>query len=334
MLKNLIMTILLVVLKLDIYDTLYLSLQDIGSQLITFKLEGCVSLDLFKGQVFSKNSKDVWDKKFDYLVDLPTCTSESTYKLKNHAQLLRDESYRNNYVTSKRVIFGPSAFAARPNNKNWTANRNNTNNNNSTMFGSVLNLVCKHCNMIGHTIDILSLVTIRVPSHILTSNQYQRLMSLLSGTCDASKGHTSVVGAAQHITFCATLPFDLIDVTHLNLTVVHPSGTVSQVKQVGSYKLGNNLIIKYVLVVPGYHADDDVRNKDDAKFVLNTDSADVSGSTSSRKETKENKYATKTSVSEGVGNPMDEGEEDIYVAYISFNNTDKGSTNNNSYSCC
>ena len=44
-----------------------------------------------------------------------------------------------------------------------------------------------------------------------------------------------------------------MDVSHLNLTVGHPNGTVAQVKQIGSYKFGNNLILKDVLVVPGYH---------------------------------------------------------------------------------
>ncbi|GKA14576.1 ribonuclease H-like domain-containing protein [Tanacetum coccineum] len=49
-------------LKLDIYDPIYLHPQDIGSQLITFKLEGCVSPNLYKGQVFCKNAKNVWDE--------------------------------------------------------------------------------------------------------------------------------------------------------------------------------------------------------------------------------------------------------------------------------
>ncbi|GJQ91995.1 ribonuclease H-like domain-containing protein [Tanacetum coccineum] len=46
---------------------------------------------------------------------------------------------------------------------------------------------------------------------------------------------------------------DIMDVTGLNLTVSYPNGTVEHVKQIRSYKLGNNLIIKDVLVVPEYH---------------------------------------------------------------------------------
>nr|GEX35693.1 ribonuclease H-like domain-containing protein [Tanacetum cinerariifolium] len=39
----------------------------------------------------------------------------------------------------------------------------------------------------------------------------------------------------------------------LNLTISHPNGTVEHVKCIGSYILANDLIIKDVLVVPGYH---------------------------------------------------------------------------------
>ncbi|PWA72013.1 hypothetical protein CTI12_AA274590 [Artemisia annua] len=78
--------------------------------------------------------------------------------------------------------------------------------------------------------------TSKITTHTFTSDQYQRLMSLLSGRGDASKAHASVA-----------------DVSQLNLTVVHPNGTIAQVKQIGSFKFGNNLILKDVLVVPGYH---------------------------------------------------------------------------------
>ncbi|GJR11180.1 hypothetical protein Tco_0793832 [Tanacetum coccineum] len=60
---------------------------------------GFVSQDLYKGQLFSKIAKDVWDELeetynkqdgyFDSLVDLPACTCEGVHKLKKHAQLIR-----------------------------------------------------------------------------------------------------------------------------------------------------------------------------------------------------------------------------------------------------
>ncbi|GKD00723.1 hypothetical protein Tco_1170997, partial [Tanacetum coccineum] len=93
---------------------------------------------------------------FDFLMDLPACTCEGSFKRKEHAQLLRlmqffmglddvfssarsiilttdpihdvkyafatlsrDESHRNSNVTSKSAKSGPTAFAARSSNNNW-----------------------------------------------------------------------------------------------------------------------------------------------------------------------------------------------------------------------
>nr|GEX34136.1 ribonuclease H-like domain-containing protein [Tanacetum cinerariifolium] len=180
------------------------------------------------------------------------------------AILSKDESYRNSHVASKTVKSGPNAFAARTGNNNWNSNRNNNNNwnsnrnnnnnsnnygnNNNRRFGRVANLVCKHCNMTGHTTNrCFELVGYpprfkrnnvgqnnsnnvsnsdnkidrnRSSPHTLTYDQY--LMTLLSDTCNASKSHASVAGTFM-------------------------------VKQIESYKLGNDLIIKDVLVVLGYH---------------------------------------------------------------------------------
>ncbi|GKD34451.1 hypothetical protein Tco_1249960 [Tanacetum coccineum] len=292
-------------LKLDIYDHLYLHPQDIGSQLVTFKLEGTenykvryadVQLALHtrnKGGFITEETYNKQDgyvifnlhhktytltqfwmslseyyhecnalwRQFDSLVDLPACTCESTPKVKKHVQLLRtfdlldvkstfatlsrDESHRNHHVASKTVKSWPIAFAARPSNNNWNSNRNNKNitssgNNNNRRFGRVSNLVCKHFNMTGHTIDRTD--HSKSTHHTLTSDQYQ--MTLLSDTGNASKSHASVA---------ADLLFDLMDATHLNLTVSHHNGIMAHVKQVGSYKLANDLIIKDVPVVPDYH---------------------------------------------------------------------------------
>ncbi|GJT45562.1 hypothetical protein Tco_0954277 [Tanacetum coccineum] len=295
-------------LKLDIYDPLYLHPQDICSQLITFKLEGtkdyklwsatmhkfwaatmqlalhtrnkngfingCVSPDLYKGQVFCKNAKNVWDElketydKRDgsFLIGLDDVfnsvrsliiTTEPIPNVKSaFATLSRDESHRNSHYSSKNVKAGPFAFAVRPINANWNSNRNTINNNNNNKkFGRVSNLVCKHCNMNGHIIDRCYELVGYPPgfkkgnvdqsdvnnvnsddkrndhskstTHTLTSDQYHQLMSLLSDIGNTSKTHASVA-------------------------VAHPNGTVEQVKQLGNFKLGNNLIVKDVLVVPGY----------------------------------------------------------------------------------
>ncbi|GJW74898.1 ribonuclease H-like domain-containing protein [Tanacetum coccineum] len=55
------------------------------------------------------------------------------------------------------------------------------------------------------------------------------------------------------MTFTTTFLFNIIDVSHLDITVAHPNGTTAKVNQVGICKLNDNLIIHDVLVVPGYH---------------------------------------------------------------------------------
>ncbi|GJS95829.1 MAK10-like protein [Tanacetum coccineum] len=149
----------------------------------------------------------------------PIPNVESTF-----ATLSRDESHMNSQSSSKNVKTRPYAFATRPSYpprvKKVNVNQNNVNN------AHIDDNKADHSKSIAHT---------------LTSDQYQRLMSLLSDT-----------GASQNITYCATFLYDIIDVTHLNLIVAHPNGTVEQVKQIGNFKLGNNLIVKDVLVVLGY----------------------------------------------------------------------------------
>ncbi|GJY01521.1 hypothetical protein Tco_0359673 [Tanacetum coccineum] len=224
-------------LKLDIYDPLYLHPQDI---------------------------------------DLPACTCDESTKLKEHAQLLRlmqflmglDDMFslvRSIILTTDPIPDVKSAFTTIGNNNNAGSSSGN---NNNKRFGMVSNLVCKHCNMTSHTIDrCFELVGyppgfkrnnnnqnssnnvsnsdvksdhVKNASHALISDQYQRLMALLSGV-------------SQHITFSTTILHDIIDVSHLNITVAHHNGIVEHVKHIGNYNLGNSLIAKDVLVVPGYH---------------------------------------------------------------------------------
>ncbi|GJR53416.1 ribonuclease H-like domain-containing protein [Tanacetum coccineum] len=59
-------------------------------------------------------------------------------------------------------------------------------------------------------------------------------------------------GATQHITFSTNHLYDVIDVSHLNITVSHLNGTIEMVKHVGNFKLSNKIILKDVLVVLGY----------------------------------------------------------------------------------
>lgn len=46
---------------------------------------------------------------------------------------------------------------------------------------------------------------------------------------------------------------NVVNVSHLKITVVHPNGTIEKLNQIGSFKFSETLIIHDVLVVPGYH---------------------------------------------------------------------------------
>nr|GEW07279.1 hypothetical protein [Tanacetum cinerariifolium] len=151
------------------------------------------------------------------------------------------------------------------------------------------NLVSKHCNMFGHTIDkcfelvgypsglkknpkgnnskaSVNNVTTSANAHVLTSDDYQELMALLRNSRSGIACHWECYstysayvrwiidsGASQHMTYSVVLLFNVIDVSHLDITVAHPNGTVAKVNQIGSFKLTKTLIIHDVLAVLGYH---------------------------------------------------------------------------------
>ncbi|GKC41214.1 putative RNA-directed DNA polymerase [Tanacetum coccineum] len=308
----------------------------------------CVSPELFIGQVFSSNAKQMWDelsetydkidgslnslwREYDAMVQLPICTCNGADSYKDHVQLLklmqlfpsRDESHRTMHAGGSSVKGSISAFNSRPydnkgNNTSFVPrsgdNKKKFNNSNDRNP----NLLCKNCNMIGHTIErcfeligyppnfkkrsvssqnVMSnssvndkdTVTGASTSHTLNSEQYHRLMSLLSdsgsGTgvqnnvagshakssfvfsflsCRFFNKHRNIstysafvgwiidLGVSQHITFTIEFLFNVIDVSHLNITVAHTNGIIAKVNQIGSYKLNDKIVLKDVLVVPGY----------------------------------------------------------------------------------
>ncbi|GJS61353.1 hypothetical protein Tco_0656137 [Tanacetum coccineum] len=169
-------------------------------------------------------------RQFDSLVDIPGCTCEGSPKLKKHAQLLRlmqflmglDDvfsSVRSSICTTDPISNVKYDFATLSTDKCFELEGyppefkkgNKTQNNVNNVF------VCDN-NKTDHG---------KSNTHTLTSDQYERLMSLLSSTSDASKVSVSITA--------------------------HPNGTVAQVTQIGRFKIGNNLIIKDVLVLPEYH---------------------------------------------------------------------------------
>ncbi|GJZ42161.1 ribonuclease H-like domain-containing protein [Tanacetum coccineum] len=366
-------------LKLSDYDPLFLHANDSNrNPIISFKLEGtenykilgCVTQELYLGQIYSINAKDVWDeleetysktdgsviynmhfkvhtftqsglslaeyyhkfnsqwRQYDALVDLPKCTCDTVEKLKKYDQLTRlmqfliglddvyanvrssiliteplpdvkytfatlsrDESHRSNnvYSVSKTRSSSSSAIISRSNN-DWSANKSSNQNSQNRRFnrGPNPNLVCKNCNMIGHTIDrcfelvgypsgfkknpkgnnskaYVNNVTTSTNTHVLTSIPIGSNMVFCFASCRFFDMHNDIstysayvgwiidYGASQHMTYSTVLLFNVIDVSHLDITVAHPNGTVAKVNQIGSFKLIETLIIHDVLVVPGYH---------------------------------------------------------------------------------
>ncbi|GJY82834.1 ribonuclease H-like domain-containing protein [Tanacetum coccineum] len=189
--------------NIDQYDPLFLHSNDTNKvPIIGFKLEempeeagfmqeqwdrcnsvvfnwipGCVSQDVFMGQVFSKIAKSVlalseyyhkfnalW-RAYDSLVDLPDCiydvyapirsiilTTDPIPDVKGaFATFSKDESHRSTQSHNvSKIGNGNSTFMARTNNRsnNWY----NFNNNQNKRLNKP-NLLCTHCNMNGHTAD-------------------------------------------------------------------------------------------------------------------------------------------------------------------------------------
>ncbi|GJT06256.1 ribonuclease H-like domain-containing protein [Tanacetum coccineum] len=198
-------------------------------------------------------------------------TTEPLPTIKGDFSLLsRDKSHRNMHSGSYRVKESSSAFVSRYDNKGSLTsfvsrpvdNKKRFNKNNNIVRNP--NLVCKNCNMTENTIErcfeiigyplnfkkknnsgknvsnvCVSSKTVDTSvgvSHTLTSDQYQRLISLLSDS-----------GASQHMTFTTTFLFNIIDVSHLDIIMAHPNGTKAKVNQIGSCKVNDNLVIHDVL---------------------------------------------------------------------------------------
>ncbi|GKD86692.1 hypothetical protein Tco_1357846, partial [Tanacetum coccineum] len=227
-----------------------------------------------------------------------------------------NESHKNSNVTSKSAKSGPTAFATWPGNNNWNPNRNNNNNggglnsnNNNRRFARVSNLVCKHYNMTGHTIDrCFELVGyppgfkrnnsnqnishhvsnsdvksdhIKSAPHTLTSDQYQRLMTLLSDTGNVSTSHASVAGfnSKVHDGDWSNDPNDDGGDSSVNGNKSAPNSSADS---------------------PSDHTVDEVAKDQVHKQTDNSDIVDLSRSSSSRKDTKDPQYETKTEVSKGI----------------------------------
>nr|GEV42891.1 putative Gag-polypeptide of LTR copia-type [Tanacetum cinerariifolium] len=205
-------------------------------------------------------------RQYDSLVNLPDCICENSKKLKKHNQFLklmqflmgldevyalirciilttdtitdvkgafatfsRDESHRStqSHNVSKSGN-GNTAFVAitNPRNNNCSSSNNHSRNLNRP------NLVCTHCNMNGHTIDICFELVGYPPifkrntsnnkgsasnnvvlgikdqsagsSNSFTDNQYKRLMALISEKSSSSSMPANIADISYVINFCSS----------------------------------------------------------------------------------------------------------------------------------
>ncbi|GJY38529.1 hypothetical protein Tco_0424893, partial [Tanacetum coccineum] len=227
--------------------------------------------------------------EFNIMINLPKCSCDRGPTLKKHNDLLKllqflmglDEVYAP--IKSQILTTEPLPDVK---SNDWKNNKNNGQTSQNKGFVRNTTLVYKQCHMTGHTLN-RCFELIRYPSgfkkrssnsqftgttannavparignvegitHALTSDQYKRLINLLSssgGNHADAQVNIAYSGASQHVTYCAKLLFDIINVDHFNITITHPNRTIEKVKQIGSFQLSNKIVLKYVLVVPGYH---------------------------------------------------------------------------------
>ncbi|GJQ90774.1 ribonuclease H-like domain-containing protein [Tanacetum coccineum] len=100
----------------------------------------------------------------------------------------------------------------------------------------------------------------------LSNEQLTRLMNLLNdnGVSFANANMSDFVvgnismgwivdfGANQHMTISAKFLINVVDISNLGLTVIHPNGTQALITKIGDLKLNDNIILYDVLVVPKY----------------------------------------------------------------------------------
>ncbi|GJR41979.1 hypothetical protein Tco_1310082 [Tanacetum coccineum] len=258
------------------------------------KIDGSVIFNLhYKINTISQNGSKLSDyyhklsslwREYDAMVQLPVCTYDRASSYKDHIQLLK----LMQFVMGLDDVYAPIRSTL-SDNKGNTSSFTNRPMDNKKKFNNVRNpnLVCTNCNLTGHIIERcfeligyppnfkkksnisqnVSNVSVTSKSadasgsvsHTLTSNQYQKRMSLLSDSGPSSTSQSNMAGwiidygASQHMTFTTTFLFNIIDVSHMDITVAHPNGTKAKVNQIRSCKLNDNLVIHDVLVVLGYH---------------------------------------------------------------------------------
>ncbi|GKA51863.1 ribonuclease H-like domain-containing protein, partial [Tanacetum coccineum] len=217
-------------------------------------LLGCISEDLYKGQVFSKNSKIVWDEL------------EETYN-KQDGSVIFNLHFKIHSLTQS----GFSLFKYYHNfNALWR------------QFDSLVDLptcTCEGASAFKEHRQLLRLMQFFMElddvdeSHKSSYNSHNS--SKYGPTAFATKSNdwntnkfqgiseksgsggvpanVADSGASQHMTYTTLHMFNLVNVTKLHMSVGHPNGTNAQVTHIRNLKLSETITLSDVLVVPDYH---------------------------------------------------------------------------------
>ncbi|GJU39571.1 ribonuclease H-like domain-containing protein [Tanacetum coccineum] len=149
----------------------------------------------------------------------------------------REETHRG-LDPGKVYAKNPVDFVARTNNGNDNFNNNRrANTNNNCNRGPNPNLVCKHCGLIGHTIERCYELNgypagFKKKPNLFKQSGYVKKFS--GNNVDVSQNASTSSGAI------------------LQLSVGHPNGTMAKITAISSLRLTENVVLFKVLVIPEY----------------------------------------------------------------------------------
>ncbi|GJR84177.1 ribonuclease H-like domain-containing protein [Tanacetum coccineum] len=178
----------------------------------------------------------------------------------------REESHRRLSPGKLSVKNSPTTFVVRTNNNNNKSNRRVSSNINNNR-GPNPNFVCKHYDLIGHTIDKcyeMNGYPVGFKRNPNLSKQ-SGSMKKFNGNVDVSQTTFTSSGSMPGIRpsfFNSNTYFNLhfekffcakTNAYILKLTVGHPNGTMAKITTIGSLRLTDNVVLFDVLVVPKYN---------------------------------------------------------------------------------